>query len=207
METQQLLDLARQLMNELTFCVAATQGEDGDTNARVVQPLPVQDDWTVNVITNRRCRKVRDIERSGRLTLLYRITPTELRGSRRTRGNHRGRRAEALDLDARLRSIGILWDQTTRIPCSPGSLPIGSSCGVPLMTWYRNRTVTARPFLNEMASAGVTQKPSRGLAWRAYVASSKSRADCPHLCYTSPIAASRLGNAAPETSCRAPARS
>ena len=71
METQQLLDLARQLMNELTFCVAATQGEDGDTNARVVQPLPVQDDWTVNVITNRRCRKVRDIERSGRLTLLY----------------------------------------------------------------------------------------------------------------------------------------
>ena len=71
METQQLLDLARQLMNELTFCVAATQGEDGETNARVVQPLPVQDDWTVNVITNRRCRKVRDIERSGRLTLLY----------------------------------------------------------------------------------------------------------------------------------------
>ena len=71
MDTKQLLDLARKLMNELTFCVAATQGEDGETNARVVQPLPVQDDWTVNVITNRRCRKVRDIERTGRLTLLY----------------------------------------------------------------------------------------------------------------------------------------
>ena len=71
METQQLLDLSRKLINELTFCVAATQGEGGETNARVVQPLPLQDDWTVNVITNRRCRKVRDIERSGRLTLLY----------------------------------------------------------------------------------------------------------------------------------------
>lgn len=71
MDTEALLALARKLVGEVTFCVAATQGENGDTNARVVQPRPLGEDWTVDFITNRRCRKVRDIERSGRMTLLY----------------------------------------------------------------------------------------------------------------------------------------
>jgi len=71
MDTARLLNLARKLVEELTFCVAATQGEEGETSARVVQPLPVSDDWTVNFLTNRRCRKVREIERSGRMTLFY----------------------------------------------------------------------------------------------------------------------------------------
>jgi general stress protein 26 len=71
MDTERLLALARRLIDEVTFCVAITQGEDGETNARVVQPLPIQEDWTVNTLTNRRCRKVREIERSGRMTLLY----------------------------------------------------------------------------------------------------------------------------------------
>jgi len=71
METDRLLTLARKLIGELTFCVAATQGEEGETNARIVQPLPIDDDWTVNLLTNRRCRKVREIERSGRMTLIY----------------------------------------------------------------------------------------------------------------------------------------
>jgi len=71
MDTERLLGLARRLIDEVTFCVAATRGEDGDTNARVVQPRPLGEDWTVDFITNRRCRKVRDVERSGRMTLLY----------------------------------------------------------------------------------------------------------------------------------------
>lgn len=71
MDTGRLLGLARRLIDELTFCVAVTQGENGELNARVVQPLPLRDDWTVDVLTNRRCRKVREIERSGRMTLLY----------------------------------------------------------------------------------------------------------------------------------------
>src|SRR5204863_9691034 len=71
METERLLNLARKLIDELTFCAAITQSDDGESNVRVVQPLPIQDDWTVNVLTNRRCRKVREIERSGRMTLLY----------------------------------------------------------------------------------------------------------------------------------------
>lgn len=71
MDTDRLLALARKLVEELTFCVAVTQGEKGELNARVVQPLPLQEDWTVNLLTNRRCRKVREIERTGRMTLLY----------------------------------------------------------------------------------------------------------------------------------------
>jgi general stress protein 26 len=71
METERLLDLARKLIGEVTFCVAATHGEEGDVSARIVQPRPLQEDWTVDFLTNRRCRKVREIERSGRMTLLY----------------------------------------------------------------------------------------------------------------------------------------
>lgn len=71
MERERLLDLARKLVGEVTFCVAATAGEEGGASARVVQPRPPGEDWTVDVLTNRRCRKVREIERSGRLTLLY----------------------------------------------------------------------------------------------------------------------------------------
>ena len=71
MDPDRLLLLARRLIGDLTFCVAATQGEDGDVSARIVQPLPLRDDWTVDTLTNRRCRKVREVERSGRMTLLY----------------------------------------------------------------------------------------------------------------------------------------
>ena len=71
MDTERLLELARKLIGEVTFCLAATSGESGDISARVVQPRPLGEDWTVDVLTNRRCRKVREIERSGRMTLLY----------------------------------------------------------------------------------------------------------------------------------------
>lgn len=71
MDTEALLRLARDLVDSATYCVGATIAEDGGANARVLQPMKVQEDWTVNVITNLRCRKVREVERSGRLTLLY----------------------------------------------------------------------------------------------------------------------------------------
>ena len=71
MDTERLLALARRLIDEVTFCLAATPAENGDISARVVQPRPLSEDWTVDVLTNRRCRKVREIERSGRMTLLY----------------------------------------------------------------------------------------------------------------------------------------
>ena len=71
MDTERLLDLARKLIGEVTFCVAATHADNGDTSARIVQPRPLGGDWSVDILTNRRCRKVREIERWGRMTLLY----------------------------------------------------------------------------------------------------------------------------------------
>lgn len=71
MDVERLLQLARKLIDDLKFCAAVTQAGDGDVNARIVQPLPLGPDWTVDVMTNRRCRKVREIERSGRMSLLY----------------------------------------------------------------------------------------------------------------------------------------
>jgi general stress protein 26 len=70
-DSEPLLNLARNLIGDVTFCVAVTQGTGGDANARIVQPRPLGDNWTVDVLTNRRCRKVREVERTGRLTLLY----------------------------------------------------------------------------------------------------------------------------------------
>lgn len=71
MDIDELLILARKLVDDATYCVGATVAEDGGANARVLQPMKVQDDWTVNVLTNRRCRKVREVQRSGKITLLY----------------------------------------------------------------------------------------------------------------------------------------
>ena len=71
MDTERLLSLARQLVDGATYCVGATVAEDGGANARILQPLKVREDWEVNVLTNLGCRKVREVERSGRLTLLY----------------------------------------------------------------------------------------------------------------------------------------
>jgi general stress protein 26 len=71
MDTGHLLSLARKLVDGTPYCVAATAAEDGGANARIVQPLKVREGWTVNVMTNLRCRKVREVQRSGRLTLLY----------------------------------------------------------------------------------------------------------------------------------------
>ena len=71
MDTEKLLELARRLIGEVTFAVAVTDGGDGDSHARIVQPRPLGANWSVDFLTNQRCRKVREIERSGRLTLLY----------------------------------------------------------------------------------------------------------------------------------------
>jgi general stress protein 26 len=71
MDSEPLLTLARKLIGEVSFCVAATQGDGGDANARIVQPRPLSAAWTVDVLTNRRCRKAREVERTGRMALLY----------------------------------------------------------------------------------------------------------------------------------------
>ena len=71
MEPEGLLTLARELINDVTFCFAITCAENGDAHARIVQPRKLTDEWTVDFLTNRRCRKVRELESSGKMTLAY----------------------------------------------------------------------------------------------------------------------------------------
>jgi general stress protein 26 len=71
MEPERLLLLAHEWIEDVTFCFAISSGANGDTHARIVQPRKPTDDWVVDFLTNRRCRKVREIERSGKMTLAY----------------------------------------------------------------------------------------------------------------------------------------
>ena len=49
------------------MCFAITVDQDGDANARVVQASQLSEDWTVRFMTDRRSRKVEEIERSGKM--------------------------------------------------------------------------------------------------------------------------------------------
>jgi general stress protein 26 len=71
MDTDELLLIARETIDKVTYCFAATSSEDGEVHARIVQPRKLQDDWTVDFTTSRRCRKVEEIQSTGKLTLAY----------------------------------------------------------------------------------------------------------------------------------------
>lgn len=75
MDTEHLLRVARETIDKVKFCFAITLGETGDANARVVQPTALDEDWRVRFLTVRSSRKVRETERSGRLTLAYQYDP------------------------------------------------------------------------------------------------------------------------------------
>jgi general stress protein 26 len=71
MHTDELLQIAREVIATVPACMAITVDRNGDANARVVNPHPLSDVWTVRFPTDKRSRKSAEIERSGRLTLAY----------------------------------------------------------------------------------------------------------------------------------------
>jgi general stress protein 26 len=71
MDTDRLLQVAREIIAKVSACMAITVDLNGDANARVVNPKPLSDGWTVRFTTHLGSRKSREIERSGRLTLAY----------------------------------------------------------------------------------------------------------------------------------------
>ena len=71
MRTDSLLQIAREIVARVPWCMAITVDAHGDANARVVIPKPLSTAWTVRFATDRRSRKSTEIERSGRLTLAY----------------------------------------------------------------------------------------------------------------------------------------
>ena len=75
MDTATLLAIARETIDKVPLCFAITVAENGEANARVVQTGKLRDDWSVGFMTERYCRKVLEIERTGRLTLAYQYDP------------------------------------------------------------------------------------------------------------------------------------
>ena len=71
MHTEALLQIAREIIAKVPACMAITIDQNGDANARVVNPKPLSEAWTVRFATDRRSRKSAEIEQSGRLTLAY----------------------------------------------------------------------------------------------------------------------------------------
>ena len=75
MDTNDLLQVAKEIIAKVSSCMAITVARNGEANARVVNPKPLSDAWTVRFATDRRSRKSEEIERSGRLTLAYQYDP------------------------------------------------------------------------------------------------------------------------------------
>jgi general stress protein 26 len=74
-DTNNLLQVARDIIAKVPLCMAITVDRNGEANARVVDAKPLSDGWTVRFATDRRSRKSAEIERSGRLTLAYQHDP------------------------------------------------------------------------------------------------------------------------------------
>jgi general stress protein 26 len=71
MTAYNLLRLARETVNAVPTCLAITIDGNGDANARAINTSKLTDEWTVRFITDRRTRKVGEIARTGRMTLVY----------------------------------------------------------------------------------------------------------------------------------------
>lgn len=66
-----VLGVARQIMLTARYGALVTLGEDQGPQARIVDPLPPGPDFVVYFATNPRSRKVQEIGRNSRVTLLY----------------------------------------------------------------------------------------------------------------------------------------
>ncbi len=67
----EVIAAARDVMQKAAYCTFITIGEDGQPQARVVDPTLPDPNLTVWIGTNPLTRKVKDIQRDPRVTLLY----------------------------------------------------------------------------------------------------------------------------------------
>lgn len=70
-----VLSIARDLMSASRFCTLVTLDAHGEPQARIMDPLPPDGGFSVYVATNPLSRKVREIRRHPRVTLLYFDSP------------------------------------------------------------------------------------------------------------------------------------
>jgi PPOX class probable F420-dependent enzyme len=62
---------AQHVMQQARYCALITLGNDGQPQARVVDPFPPEDDFVVWLATSPRTRKVAQIKHDPRVTLYY----------------------------------------------------------------------------------------------------------------------------------------
>jgi general stress protein 26 len=67
----EVIAAARAIMQEARYCTLVTLGPDGQPQARIVDPFVPDSDLTVWIATNALTRKVEEIRRNPRVTLLY----------------------------------------------------------------------------------------------------------------------------------------
>jgi general stress protein 26 len=65
------LRTARDLVCKVPNCFVVTNGLDGEPNARIVRHGPLREDWSIGFMTERWCRKVKEIEHAGRFALAF----------------------------------------------------------------------------------------------------------------------------------------
>jgi general stress protein 26 len=66
-----LLGAARGIIASARYCALVTLDESGRPRVRTMDPFPPESDMTIWMGTNRKTRKVADIERDSRVTLYY----------------------------------------------------------------------------------------------------------------------------------------
>jgi len=72
----QVIAAATEIMQAARYCTLVTIGPDGQPQARIVDPFPPDTDLTIWLATNPLTRKVADIRRDPRVTLLYFVPAT-----------------------------------------------------------------------------------------------------------------------------------
>lgn len=71
MDDARLFSEIRDTMEACTFCILVTRGRTGDLEARLMDPLPPEEDLSVWMVTDPSTRKVRQLEADPRATLAY----------------------------------------------------------------------------------------------------------------------------------------
>ncbi len=69
--TERVLQAARELIGSTPFCFLITLGESGRANARLMQPFPLEEDWSIWFGASPESRKVEEILEDGRTTVAY----------------------------------------------------------------------------------------------------------------------------------------
>jgi len=71
-----VIAVAKDIMRDARYCTLVTIGPDGQPQARIVDPFTPDADLTIWIATNPLTRKVQEVRRDPRVTLLYFISAT-----------------------------------------------------------------------------------------------------------------------------------